>query len=132
MKRFIAIILLIFTITISTQAGTLWYRSTSFASAKIINNRYYWGDWVDSDLAISIDLSNDVIIVYSQVRQIYKVVREGEVSTDNSGGQQITFPVIDQDSDRGAVRLRVESNGNAQIYVDFNDVAWVYNVVRTR
>ena len=48
------------------------------------------------------------------------------------GGTNVKFYVIDQDYDRGSIRLRVERNGNSQIYVDFSNVAWVYNVVRIR
>ena len=32
--------------------------------------------------------------------------------------------------DYGYIRLRIERNGNSQIYIDFADVMWVYNVVR--
>lgn len=131
MKKFIIMILLVF-ITISTQAETLWYRSTSFATASIYNGRYTWSDWVNSNLSISIDLTNDIITVYSKVKQTYYVTETGDSYSDNSGGKQIVFYVVDQDRTRGAIRLRTESNGNPQIYIDFNNVAWVYNVVRTR
>jgi len=50
--------------------------------------------------------------------------------TDESQGKQTKFYVIDQDGDLGYVRLRIEKNGNSQVYIDFNDVMWVYNVRR--
>lgn len=28
------------------------------------------------------------------------------------------------------IRLRISCDGTAQLYVDFNDVGWVYNMVR--
>ena len=31
---------------------------------------------------------------------------------------------------KGMIRLRIAPDGNAQLYVDFNDVIWVYNMVR--
>lgn len=115
----------------SVQAETLWYRSTSFAMAKIVNSHYYWGDWQKSNVSISLDLTNDIIAIYSRVKQVYYVTQTGNSYTDESGGRQVQFYVVDQDRDRGTIRLRIETNGNSQIYVDFSDVAWVYNVVRT-
>jgi hypothetical protein len=49
---------------------------------------------------------------------------------DDGGGVQIKFSVIDQDGDRGTVRLRIQNDGNSQLYVDFADIMWVYNVYR--
>lgn len=60
-------------------------------------------------------------------RRFKKYVRN---YTDSSGGKQLEFNFIDQDYDRGVMRLRVERNGNAQIYIDFANVMWVYNVVK--
>lgn len=63
--------------------------------------------------------------------QIYKVLEQVKSPYD-SNGTQVKFRVIDQDYDKGFLRLRVENNGNSQIYVDYADISWVYNVVRTR
>ena len=77
------------------------------------------------------DFNNDVIYIYSDKTQIYKVLYQEENPYDSSG-QQVKFRVLDQDGDYGHIRLRIENNGNSQIYVDFNNVSWVYNVKRTR
>lgn len=130
MKRILLLFILLFSLTI-VNAETLWFRTTSFAYANVRNGSYYWSDWEKSNISISIDLSNDLITIYSQTRQVYWVTETGQSYTDNGGGRQIQFYVVDQDRDRGGVRLRIERNGNSQVYVDFNDVAWVYNVIRT-
>ena len=86
-------------------------------------------------MRLCIDIGNDQIIVYSprtQIYQVYGVYNNGQPYVDDSGGTNIKFYVIDQDYDRGNIRLRVEKNGNSQIYIDFSNVAWVYNVVRTQ
>lgn len=36
--------------------------------------------------------------------------------------------MIDQDGDRGTLRFRKQNNGVNQIYIDFKNVQWVYNV----
>ena len=86
-------------------------------------------------MTLVINLNTDVITIYSpriQVYQVYGMANNGNAYRDSSGGTNIKFYVIDQDGDRGEVRLRIERNGNSQIYVDFNNVAFVWNVVRTQ
>ena len=131
MKKYLLILLCF--ISISGYAQVQWYRTTQYAEATIINNRYYWGDWESSNMRLCIDIGNDQIIVYSprtQIYQVYGVYNNGQPYVDDSGGTNVKFYVIDQDYDRGNIRLRVEKNGNSQIYIDFSNVAWVYNVVR--
>ena len=131
MKRYLLIILCF--ISISGYAQVQWYKTTQYAEATIVNGYYYWGDWESSNMKLCMDIGNDQIIVYSprtQIYQVYGVYNNGQTYTDNSGGTNIKFYVIDQDYDRGSIRLRIERNGNSQIYVDFSNIAWVYNVVR--
>ena len=77
------------------------------------------------------NLNTDVITIYSNKTQVYKVYTCSDAYYDNEGGVQVKFTVIDQDGDRGTVRLRVQSDGASQIYVDFADIMWVYNVYIT-
>lgn len=134
MKKLFLIALMIIGIAITANAQVQRYRSTAFA-CKTINAYGTWNDWTDwqsSNLLITIDLTNDVVKIYSQVTQTYYITEYLRNFTDNSGGKQIEFKFIDQDQDRGHMRLRVETNGNSQIYIEFANCMWVYNVVRTR
>lgn len=132
MRKFIIAFFMLMSFTLASHAETYWYKATSFALAEIRNNYYNWSDWERSNVSISIDLTNDVITIYSQVKQTYYVVSTEESGSDNSGGRFVRFYVVDSSRRRGNVRLRIESNGNSQMYIDFNDYAWCYNVVRTR
>lgn len=133
MKRFLLTIMLMIGMFVTVQAQNIqWYKTTAYAHATVVNGRYYWSDWQDSDMDICFNLPEDRIIVYSPTRQIYKITEAGQAESDGKGGQQVTFIAYDQDYDVCHIRLRVEANGNSQIYVDFNNVAWVYNVRRTR
>lgn len=130
-KIFLSLILGI-GIAFSGSAQTIWYKAFSFAYHQ--KNSYgtweEWTPWYNCDIDLKIDWDNDYIVIYSSTTQRYMVVDyEGQVQ-DSSGGTQSQFKVIDQDSDRGYIRLRVESSGNSQIYVDFNNIGWVYNVRR--
>ena len=61
---------------------------------------------------------------------MYVVTNYDGSYTDSSGGQQVQFSVVDQDYDSGKIRLRIERNGNSQVYVEFADVILVWNVVK--
>lgn len=133
MKKFLLALFCL--VSVSASGQVLWYKTTSYAEASVINGKYYWGKWQASDMNLCINLNTDQIIVYSprtQVYQVYGAYNNGQAYRDSDGGTSIKFYVIDQDYDKGHIRLRVEKNGNSQVYVDFSNVAWVYNVVRTQ
>ena len=110
------------------NAQVNYYQAKQFA-IKYVNNGVWtdWSDWEDSNVMLSIDEENDLIKVYTENRQTYVVVKHNGSYTDSSGGKQIEFGVVDQDGDKGKVRLRLEKNGNAQLYVEFKDIMWVYS-----
>lgn len=132
MKRILIVIMFGLFCVGAVQAQTQWFKATELA-IKVVNNGNWtkWSDWESVDIDIKFDLSNDLIIIYSQEIQIYKVLDQVKSPYD-SNGTQVKFKVLDQDYDKGFLRLRVENNGNSQIYVDYADISWVYNVVRTR
>ena len=133
MKKLILTFLLLFGLLSVTNisAQTYYYKTYQFAIKYKANNVWTnWSDWEKSDMLLTINLDDDVITVYSEKRQIYKVLEYMGNYTDESGGKQTKFYVIDQDGDLGYVRLRIEKNGNSQVYVDFGDICWVYNVRR--
>ena len=135
MKKYLSILLLAFTflVPIKTYAQVQWYKTTSMA-IKYVNDNGYWSDWSDWEkctIAICINLNTDVITIYSNKTQYYKVVETGEPPQDKTG-RQVLFYCIDGDGDKCTIRFRIEnSNGNSQIYVDFANIMWVYNVYRT-
>ena len=137
MKKIFSIILvtmaMLFCVSNTVSAQTYYYKTKQFAiKYKGTNGWGEWSDWEASDMKMKIDMDDDLIVIYSKATQIYRVLEDMGSYTDESGGKQQKFWVIDQDDDYGYVRLRIEKNGNSQIYVDFNDVMWVYNVVRVQ
>lgn len=108
----------------------MWFRATSVAIK--LYDGYSWTDWSDWEpcsVNIKMDLSNDIITIFSEKKQIYGVIEVLPAPYDATG-EQVKFRIIDQDNDIGNLRLRIEDNGNAQLYVDFANIIWVYNIVR--
>lgn len=86
-----------------------------------------WSAWEDTNIRIKIDIDNDRIVIYSNRTQIYDIISETTPPRDSSGSQK-AFKFIDQDGDIGTLRLRIQDNGTKQIYIDFSDISWVYNI----
>lgn len=132
MRKFIFILTLIFAFGFANDASAEinYYKTTHFAYAKKINNVWQWSDWEASDLLVKFDLSNDVITIYSPETQVYNVLKFLRSFTDENGGKQVEFRVVDQDGDYGSVRLRIEKSGSSQIYVEYQNVCLAYTVKR--
>lgn len=132
MKKFILMLLLSLMSFNVINAQVQYYRSTQF-SMKQINSYGVWTDWSpwqSSNILIEMDLDSSVITIYSQMKQIYKIIEYVGNYVDSSGGKQMEYRFIDQDFDKGTLRLRIERNGNSQMYIQFNNIIWVYNVLR--
>lgn len=128
MKKILLVLLAMFSVTLC-YSKTTWYKSISFSMATVDSNgTYHWGKDEDSSVSICIDTDEDLIVIYSPTIQTYRVLKAYDVYTDYKGGQQLKFDVVDQDRDLGSIRLRVDKNGNKQLYVDFSNIAWMYNL----
>jgi hypothetical protein len=134
MKKIIVTFLFLFGLMCVSHvdAQTYYYKTFQFAYKVKTDSGIWsnWSDWESSDMLLTINMDTDVITVYSSHKQVYKVLDDEGSYTDESGGKQQKFYVVDQDGDFGYVRLRIEKNGNSQVYVDFGDIMWVYNVKR--
>ena len=123
MKKFI----LIFAMLFSMCAVYAQDKSVFKAYELAIKIEGEWSDWQPVNIPVVIDYEQDIIIIYSAKTQKYLIIEETAAAPD-SNGKQVAFKVIDQDGDVGRFRFRVQNNGAKQIYVDFNDISWCYNV----
>ena len=109
----------------------------AFQSAYKTNSGYGWSNWSDwktINVTIYMDTANDMISIYTDTAQIFKInstYNNGNAYTDASGGSNIKFSAVRlSDYHRCDIRLRIETNGNSQIYVDYRDCMIVFNVIR--
>lgn len=107
-------------------------RATAYSSRHKIN-AYKWSDWInweETSVLITIDTETGRITVYSSELQVYDIAgNEGE-STDTDGDQTLSLHCIDDEGLQCTVRVVSlnSQNGEIQLYVDYNNVSWVYNV----
>lgn len=77
------------------------------------------------------NLTTDQIIIYSQRVQTYYIYKY-DTYISNEGLNAVRFYFVDQDLDKGTCRLVIRKDGTSQIYIDFLNITWVYNVIRTK
>lgn len=133
MKKFLICILLAL-VGICATGESLWFNAYNYAiKYKTESNRGNskgWSSYTKCNVPIEFKMDDDIIIIYSNKTQVYAIYEDAGTYTDSEGGKQQGYYVIDQDYDKGMIRLRIARDGTSQLYIDFNDVAWVYNVVR--
>lgn len=121
---------ILFTLSLSGQVYKL--KATSFSS-KIKVNDYSWGEWAEwseSSVLITIDLNKDRITIYSKETQIYDIAENEGESYDSDGDKFLSFYCIDKEGLTCRVKLAqlLSQNGRRQLYVNYDDMKWVYDV----
>lgn len=128
-KKFLLLFIALFTLSFtSLNAQIRYFRTTAFAKAQVVDGTYYWSDWEKSDMRVTVNMNTYVITIYSPSVQVYKVTKAKREYRDTKGGYTYEFAVIDQDQDRGTLRMRTQSDGQGQLYIDFSNIAWVYDI----
>lgn len=130
MKKFI-LFLLLFCFSIGITAQTYKYRATQYAYKT--TNRYgvwsNWSDWQNVSILVVVSLDREKINIYSQTTQEYDIYDAGnDWVSDNEGGRTWTLKCVNADGLRCEVRLRSQRDSQLQLYVDFSDMMWVYNI----
>ena len=127
-KLFFAVFVLLFGVIGEVEAQTYKFYSTDFAY-KAKSDYGYWSDWSDwepSHCLVTISLDRDVINIYSPSPQEFDVYDYRGESEDRSGGSTLELACVDQDGLRCTIRLRVQEDSTPQLYVDYNNVMYVY------
>ena len=115
-------------ITIPCFAQTEYFKAYTYSSKVMVNGQWSdWLNWISTNINVKIDFDKARITIYSNEPQIYRLIEEVEAPYDNSG-QQIKYRMIDQDGDYGSIRFRKQYNGIIQLYIDYADIKWVYNI----
>lgn len=87
---------------------------------------------MSSNLLITFNLDNDVITTQGKEPQRFRIYQASPVKSDGQGGTIVEMSCIDQDNKRCNIRLRIEHNGNSQLYIDYADIIMAFNVIRIK
>lgn len=128
MKKFFLIFVLVFiTNSMNAQISEQKQIIRKVATTYTINVDSQWLELRECYVPIEINLTDRRVIIYSKQKQIYDVLEEYPVPSD-SEHTQIGFMVIDHNNDRGLIRFVALPNGILQIYIDFENIGWCYNI----
>lgn len=128
MKKILLILSLVLFSFVEVNAQNYKYYTTDFAfKVKADGSWSDWSDWIETRCLVNINLDREEINIYSDTPQEFTIYDcDDDVFDDSEGGSQFEMSCIDADGLRCSVRLRVQSNGQLQLYVDYNDVMYVY------
>lgn len=90
-----------------------------------------WSSWEDCNILVVINVDMDRITIYSKQTQEFDIIAAEDPYVDSDGDDVIKFTCVDADGLKCGIRFIGRSNGSAQLYCDYNDFMYVYNV-RTR
>lgn len=130
-KKLLLLLVVFISLPISSQV--LRYKTVAYAANQY---DYYtkkwsgWSSWEGSDMLLTIDLQNDIVTIYSPVTQVYKIYKAEESYYDSDKDLNMPFKFIDQDGDRGTLRLLQRATGSSEIYIEFSNVRWCYRVLK--
>ena len=128
MKKLLFILILIFSIC-AVKAQTYKYYTTCFAYKYYENYGWTdWSEWERSHMLVVISTDRNIINIYSDKIQEYDIYEYTGEENDDDGGSSFLLQCVNKDGLRCQVRLRVQSDGSKQLYVDFNDAMWVYGL----
>lgn len=114
------------------SAQVIEFQTTSFTE-KHLNSYGYWTGWSpleSSSMKLRLDLDEDEVIIYSPKKQIYQIVEYVGNYVDRDGDETLEYRFIDQDYNRGTLRLMQRRNGRSEVYILFNTVILCYSVIR--
>jgi hypothetical protein len=129
MKKLLLLLALVIGSFASVEAQNYKYYTTDFAFKIKADNGSWtdWSDWIETRCLVNINLDREEICIYSDTPQEFTIYdSDDDVFDDDEGGSQFEMACIDADGLRCSVRLRVQSDGQLQLYVDYNDIMYVY------
>lgn len=121
MKKLISLCIVFLGITVQAQ-DVQWLKAYELAV-----NYEGWSDWEPVNIGVKIDFNKGFVKILSKQTQVYEILSQLPSMKDSSG-ENLRFRVIDQDKDIGVLMFRLQNNGTKQIYLEFDDIGWVYNV----
>ena len=127
-KIFITLVLLIYA-TLSYSEEISFY--TNFMSYKILKDSVWqdWSDWRECYIEIVWDTDSNSITLHSKnTEKVFKIDPSfRKIEDDNS----ITtlYTVLKSENNCLGIRFRIQRDGVKQIYIDYEDIVYVYNLI---
>jgi hypothetical protein len=125
MKKIVLILVLI--ISVNTYSQVIKYYSDYYSYKSLVSKNVWtdWTDWERYDAKIKIDLNRDTITIDSSKYYIDKCIE----TIIDSNSKTIKYAVISYNNKSCFIRIREQEDGIKQLYVDYDNIVRVYNLV---
>lgn len=130
----IQIVLFILTIGLGFQKSTAQpirfkTSSVSFTDKKTDGTWNEWSDFVEAKVVVTLDAKKDLITINSADVQSFRIKSYGEIE-DNDEVNIVPFECIDNKFSKCKIFIitKKKENNRMQIYINYNEVKFVYNI----
>lgn len=132
MKRLFTFLVMLVLFVTSLVAQVIRFKAYDFSIREHTSRG--WTNYSDPspcNILISFDMDADLVTIYSKQVQVFEILDNSGWYIDSDGDSVSQLGFIDNDRVRGRMRLMVRKrSGDAEIYVDYGNVGWVYRVLR--
>ena len=116
---------------LSISATTMTFKSTGFSYRE--RNYYSWSNWRSESSNVTIMMMDNTLIIYSPTVQTYDLYNLQDPYQDIDGDWILKSNFIDQDGDIGEFNLIYRWKDEMwQMYIRFNNIQWVYDVIQVK
>ncbi len=126
---------LFFLVTSLASAQVYKFKASSYSTMEK-DDKGKWGKWSpfkESTVVITLDGKKDRIVIASQEIQLFQIVTYGK-KISNEFDDIVPFECTDLNGGDCSIQIvtRKNQDNRKQIYVNYNDVKFVYNVYDTK
>ena len=117
---------------ISANSQVLKFRTTSLSTneKKEIGDWKGWSEFKDSNMLVTLDTEAQRIIIYANETQKFDITEYEELKKDEDGDDVFTFYCVDNEGINCRIRFMTlhSRNGKRQMYVDYEDIGFAFNI----
>ncbi len=112
-------------LTVGTMFSQKVYYADFFSVKELVNDTCWtdWSDWYQH--FTEVEMYKDSIVVYNE--DVYTIHGQLEDEIDENSVTSI-YRATNKKGNYVQIRLRIQCDGIKQLYIDFNDKIWVYNL----
>ena len=126
MKRFIILLLLLITISFTAKAERTYYKTSSFT----VRTNNVWSNWMPSNLLISIDNTDNRIVIYSKEKQIIDFEKFDSVVT--SEYILLDSQATDSKYKKIYIKIQIYDVNTIFLSVIYKDIQYIYQMSMTQ
>ncbi len=118
----------VFLLFFSFRADAQVYKYRTNAYCSKLSTEMKFSSWEKTNVLITVDLEKDRIKIYSNITQIYDIIENEGTKTDSDGDNTLSLFCVDANGLECRIRLVSRKSGTLELYCDYSDISWVYDI----